>query len=163
MSKLELNQERPCVPAEGRQRASYTVAALAYSGVIPFVALAAAGLLDPQRSAIWQRLALNYGTVILSFVGALHWGCAMIAPAMSARKRRVCFIWSVIPALMGWLALSLDYGVGSGLLTLGFAAHYLQDWRLLRRAGVPGWYLPLRRELTVVAVLSLLIGNLASL
>jgi hypothetical protein len=28
---------------------------------------------------------------------------------------------------------------------------------------VPGWYLPLRRELTVVAVLSLLIGNLASL
>jgi hypothetical protein len=47
----------------------------------PFVALAAAGLLDPQRSAIWQRLALHYGAVILSFVGALHWGCAMIAPA----------------------------------------------------------------------------------
>lgn len=163
MSKLELNQEQPCMPGMERQRASFTVACLAYGGLIPFVALAAACLLDPQRSAIWQRLALNYGAVILSFVGALHWGCAMIAPAMSGLKRRVCFIWSVIPALLGWVALSLDYGFGSGLLALGFAAHYLQDWRLLRSAGVPGWYLPLRRELTAVAIMSLLIGNLASL
>lgn len=162
MSKLEFNQEPPCMSDLGQQRASFTVACLAYGGLIPFVGLAAAGLLDPQRSAIWQRLALNYGAVILSFVGALHWGCAMIAPAMSARKRRVCFAWSVIPALLGWVALSLDYGVGSALLALGFAAHYLQDWRLLRRASVPGWYLPLRRELTAVAILSLLIGNLAA-
>ncbi|MGK5025207.1 DUF3429 domain-containing protein [Janthinobacterium sp. RB2R34] len=140
-----------------------TVAWLGYGGLLPFVVLAGASVIDALHGALWQRMLLNYGAVILSFVGALHWGVAMSLPALSARKRQVCFIWSVIPALLGWLALALGHGAGSALLVLGFAAHYLQDWRLLRDAGVPGWYLPLRRRLSVVAVLSLLASNLAGL
>lgn len=138
------------------------VAWLGYGGLAPFIVLAAACLLDPRRSGVWQQMALNYGAVILSFVGALHWGIAMSATALSERTRNACFAWSVIPALLAWLALLLDPIAGSTLMAAGFAAHYLQDWRLLRRAGVPGWYLPLRLRLSIVAALSLIAASFAS-
>ena len=137
-----------------------SVAWLAYAGLLPFVALALASLLAPG-SAPWQRLSLNYGAVILSFVGALHWGFAMSVYAMSERKRNVCFAWSVMPALLAWLALLLDPFAASALLAAGFAAHYVQDWRLVRHAGLPAWYLPLRLRLSVVAALSVLATGLA--
>lgn len=138
------------------------VAWLAYGGLAPFVALMAASLLDLQRSGVWQQLLLNYGAVILSFVGALHWGFAMSALTMSERVRNVCFAWSVIPALLAWLALLLDPVAGSALMAAGFAAHYLQDWRLVRHAILPAWYLPMRLQLSAVAALSLLATSLAS-
>ena len=55
-----------------RGRTPRLVACLAYAGLIPFLALLAASWLDTQRSGVWQQLSLQYGAVILSFVGALH-------------------------------------------------------------------------------------------
>ncbi|MBG6222067.1 MULTISPECIES: DUF3429 domain-containing protein [unclassified Janthinobacterium] len=132
------------------------VACLAYAGLIPFLALLAATWLDTPRSGIWQHLSLQYGAVILSFVGALHWGFAMSTQFISDRKRNVCYAWSVIPALLAWLALALDPLAGSALLATGFGVHYLQDWRLFRHAGLPAWYLPMRLQLSIVAAASLL-------
>ena len=143
-------------------RTPRAVAWLAYGGLLPFVGLALASFLDPHSSGAWQQMALNYGAIILSFVGALHWGFAMSAPAMSERKRSVCFAWSVMPALLAWLALLLDPLAASALLAAGFGIHYVQDWRLVRHTGLPAWYLPLRLRLTVVAVLSLLGTSFAS-
>lgn len=143
-------------------KAPRLVAWLAYGGLIPFIALTAASLMDPHRSGIGQHLLLNYGAVILSFVGALHWGFAMSALAMSERKRNVCFAWSVVPALLAWVALSIDPLVGSALMAAGFAIHYLQDWRLVRHVGLPAWYLPMRLRLSVVAALSLIVTSLPS-
>lgn len=137
------------------------VAWLAYGGLVPFIALTAANLMDKHRSGVAQHMLLTYGAVILSFVGALHWGFAMTAPAMSERKRNVCFAWSVVPALLAWIAQSIDPVAGSALLAAGFAVHFLQDWRLVRHAGLPAWYLPMRFRLTVVAALSLLVTSFA--
>lgn len=143
-------------------KAPRLVAWLAYGGLIPFIAFTAASLIGTHRSGVGQHMLLNYGAVILSFVGALHWGFAMSALAMSERKRNVCFAWSVVPALLAWLALSIDPVAGSALMAAGFALHYLQDWRLVRHAGLPAWYLPMRLRLSVVAVLSLIVTSFAS-
>lgn len=132
------------------------VAALGYGGLLPFVVLAAASWLDAPRSGVWQQIALNYGAVILSFVGALHWGFAMTVAAMRERARAVAFGWSVMPALLAWLALLLDPIAGSALMAAGFVIHFVQDSRLVRRTPLAPWYLPLRLRLTVVAVASLL-------
>lgn len=137
------------------------VAALAYGGLLPFLGLAAASLLDPPRSGVWQQLSLNYGAVILSFVGALHWGFAMGKLTMSERARSISFAWSVVPALLAWLALLLDPIAGSALMAAGFAAHYVQDWRLARQAVLPAWYLPMRLRLSLVAATSLIISSFA--
>src|SRR4051812_24318559 len=100
------------------------VASLGYGGLLPVIALMAASFLDTPRSGAWQQGLLNYGAVILAFVGALHWGFAMGTLPMDGRARSVSFAWSVVPAL----------------LAVGFAAHYVQDRRLARHAVLPLWY-----------------------
>lgn len=144
------------------------VAWLGYGGLLPFVGLAAGCFTDTGYSALCQVALILYGAVILSFVGALHWAFAMTLPGLSAAKRRECFVWSVVPALLAWLAatimavpaqgsaantLSIFYGFAfaAALLIVGFVANYVQDVRLARVAALPLWYLPLRLRLTTVA------------
>lgn len=134
-----------------------TVLSLAYGGLLPFVALLAASLLDPARSAVWQDFSVRYGAVILSFVGALHWGFAMLSSTLDARQRNRSLLWSVMPALLAWLALALAPRAASVMLAAGFGLHYLQDWRLDQTADLPGWYLPLRLRLTLIATACLLL------
>jgi hypothetical protein len=128
-----------------------------YGGLLPFVALALACVLDD--AAPWRFALLSYGALILSFVGALHWGCAIASSVLSERQRNVCFAWSIVPALLAWATFFLTPGAASMLLAAGFGAHYLQDRQLARHAGLPAWYLPLRLRLTVVASLCLLVAG----
>jgi len=137
-----------------------SVAWLGYGGLLPFVGTALAVFVDPHHADLWSDALMAYGAVILSFVGALHWGFAMNLPSLDAGRRRACFIWSTVPALMAWpatLLVPLDAGL---LLVTGFLLHYWQDRRLAARARLPGWYLPMRLRLTVVACASLLAGAL---
>ena len=131
------------------------VAWLAYGGLIPFVALAAASWLDPAHVATWVPGLLAYGAVILSFVGALHWAFAMVHPQLQDVPKHALYLWSVVPALLGWLALMMVPKAGALLLIAGLLAHYRQDLRLARVISLPVWFVPLRLRLTVVACLCL--------
>ena len=53
------------------------VAWLGYGGLLPFVGLAALAGFDPHHLLAWSDALVGYGAVILSFIGALHWGVAM--------------------------------------------------------------------------------------
>lgn len=137
------------------------VAWLGYGGLLPFVALAATGLWATD-APLWGSALLAYGAVILSFVGALHWGFAMSQAGLSDSERTRCFAWSVVPSLLAWPALLLPLAGGSALLIAGFVAHLVQDHRLAARIPVPAWYLPLRGRLTVTACVCLAIGAMAA-
>lgn len=137
-----------------------TVAWLGYGGLLPFIALLPASMLDPHHGVVWSDALYGYGAIILSFVGALHWGMAMSLPDLSERQRSLCFAWSVVPALIAWPAFLFSPMLAAPLLVVGFIVHYLQDRRLARQATLPGWYLPLRLRLTSVAVICLLAGLL---
>lgn len=127
------------------------VAWLGYGGLIPFLLLALGSLLDPQHAASWRHALSAYGAVILSFVGALHWGLAMTLPALSDGQRSAWYVWSVAPALIAWPSLLIAPRLAAPLLIAGFIAHYLQDRRLASQALLPSWYLPLRLRLSMVA------------
>lgn len=139
------------------------VAWLGYGGLVPFLFLATASVLDENHAVYWADGLFSYGAIILSFVGALHWGYALSLGASSteaARARRnACFAWSVVPALIAWLALLLPSLLSSLLMIAGFIAHYRQDRRLVALADLPAWYLPLRLRLSVVACLCLAAGG----
>lgn len=137
------------------------VAWLGYGGLLPFLALAAVGLWAPS-TPWWSAALLAYGAVILSFVGALHWGFAMAQSGLSATERTHCFVWSVVPSLMAWPATLLPPAAGAVLLITGFAAHLVQDHRLAARTLLPTWYLPLRWRLTVTACTCLALGAWAA-
>lgn len=139
-----------------------TVAWLGYGGLLPFLALAPASLLDHHHDVVWSDALYAYGAIILSFIGALHWGLAMSLPELTERQRSACFAWSVVPALIAWPAVLFSPTIAGPLLIIGFIAHYLQDRRLADQASLPGWYLPLRLRLSSVAVVCLLAGTFAS-
>lgn len=137
------------------------VAYLGYGGLLPFVALALMGWYAPG-TPLWATALLGYGAVILSFVGALHWGLAMALPGLDEAERTRRFVWSVVPCLLAWPALLLPTQMGAPLLMAGFAAHLWQDHRLARQAALPAWYLPLRWRLTVTACVCLALGAAAA-
>lgn len=139
-----------------------TVAWLGYGGLLPFVLLAPASLLDHHHGAVWGDALVAYGAIILSFIGALHWGLAMTLPELNERQRSAWFVWSVVPALIAWPAVLFSPIVAAPLLVFGFITHYLQDRRLVGQASLPDWYLPLRLRLTSVAVICLVASVFAS-
>ena len=135
-----------------------TVAWLGYGGLLPFLALAPASLLDHYHGMVWSDALYAYGAIILSFIGALHWGLAMSLPELTERQRSARFVWSVVPALIAWTAVLFSQPLAAPLLVVGLIAHYLQDRRLAHQASLPDWYLPLRLRLTSVAVTCLVAG-----
>lgn len=131
------------------------VAGLGYGGLLPFLILAFASIVDAYHRPLWIEALIAYGAVILSFVGALHWGFAMTLSDLSMPKRNECFVWSVFPALVAWVAFLLPPVVAGMLLIAGFLLQYWQDYRLSKMHCLPDWYLNLRLRLTVVASLCL--------
>ncbi|MBL8428755.1 MAG: DUF3429 domain-containing protein [Dechloromonas sp.] len=138
-----------------------SVAWLGYGGLLPFLVLMPASLID-HHGAVWSDALYAYGAIILSFIGALHWGMAMILPDLSERQRSAWFVWSVVPALIAWPALLFSPLLAAPLLVFGFVAHYLQDRRLADQVTLPGWYLPLRLRLSIVAIVCLVGGAFSS-
>ena len=138
------------------------VAWLGFGGLIPFVALAAATVSGGPYASTCRSGLLNYGAVILSFVGAVNWGFAMTLSGLSERARAQMWIWSVVPALIGWAALFLAPLTASMGLVAGFLAQFWQDRRLASGGALPAWYLPLRRRLTLGACICLAAGGFAS-
>ncbi|MBL8413159.1 MAG: DUF3429 domain-containing protein [Propionivibrio sp.] len=142
-----------------------TVAWLGYGGLLPFIFLTLAIFVDDQHAPIYSSALIAYGAVILSFVGALHWGFAMTLSELNHEsnhhRRNACFIWSVVPAMLAWPALLLSPILASILLITGFIVHLLQDTRLGTHARLPPWYLPLRFRLSLIACVCLAAAAMA--
>lgn len=130
---------------------------LGTAGLVPFVVLTSALYALPEANAPVLLLWLTgYAAVVLSFVGAIHWGVAMVHARMPEAERGVYMAWSVVPALAGWMGLLLPAEGGLLLLGAAFAVHYAVDRQFAQRFELPRWYLRLRGGLTSVVVLCLL-------
>lgn len=127
-------------------------ATLGYAGAIPFIAgaMAIAWGLEPSP----LPALLGYGAVILSFMGGIHWGVGMAGAAPDRHR----LVLSVVPALLGWLALLLEGRSGLLLLAAAFLLLVAYDLAAARKRTVPEWYPALRLPLTGIVVLSLIVG-----
>jgi len=135
---------------------------LALGGLIPFWALALAphlGINPPQL----QAALIGYAAVILSFVGALHWG---LAAARDNTERPLpawrSYGYSVVPALLAWVALLLPYRDALTLLSLAFIGAMFADQRWLAGCGLPVWFVPLRTIISVLVIIALYIAQLSA-
>lgn len=150
------------LPANNSSAPPRVVAWLGYGGLLPFVFLTLASGLDEDHAPLLSNALYAYGAIILSFVGALHWGFAMSLRSLNDHQRTAAFIWSVVPALLAWPALLMPPLLAAPLLLAGFVANYLRDRHLDRQAELPAWYLPLRFRLSSVACVCLGIGAFAT-
>jgi hypothetical protein len=125
-------------------------------GAVPFLAGAIAQWFAAPHVGHIPVLAasLLYGAVILSFLGGIRWGTA-IGPYGAARQAWE-FTGSIIPALLGWIALLLPPAAGLSLLIVGFLAQALWDVIAVEEGRLPAWFGQLRMILTSVAVISLM-------
>ncbi|MBE7210627.1 MAG: DUF3429 domain-containing protein [Gluconacetobacter diazotrophicus] len=152
--------------------------ALGVGGLIPFLALTVGILFFPAEVPVPRLTAalMGYGAVILSFLGAVHWGLALrglpgnavAGPRGEGRAMWTALGLGVVPALVGWAALLsatvADPVVGFLLLLAGFVGTIVVE----RRAAAAGWmppgYLVLRYLLTAVVAVCLVaavVGRLA--
>ena len=131
---------------------------LGYFGLLPFIVPTVFLFFDFGHLDMWRHFLISYGAVILSFVGALHWSFAMLLHELPIDKQRRSFLWSVVPSLAAWVSLSIPKFYGFILLTMFFAIALIRDKQLYDHVDLPAWYMPLRRNLTVVAMTCLLIA-----
>jgi hypothetical protein len=125
-------------------------------GLLPFWGLALSTELSSGLDPLLALMALiMYGAIILSFVGALWWGMAVHA-APSA-PRAAMFVWSVVPALIGWAAIMTEPTVGLRMLIGGLALQWILDGLLMRNVPnlIPVWVFKLRTLLTLGATSAL--------
>lgn len=132
-----------------------TARALSYLGLIPFVAGTVLAWLpvDGLRAAAIHSVTL-YGAVILSFIGAVHWGRVISAP-LEDPFGSLWLMAAVVPSLLGWLALQLPAPWTVLLLLAGFALAWNGDRRATRAGLLPSWYGHMRDRLTLVVCLTL--------
>lgn len=138
-----------------------TARRLGYAGLIPF----ALGLVlmvladDPMRGHFGSRLLIAYGAVILSFLGAVHWGWCLRDAGLTAPPGPQ-LAWAVMPALFAWVSLLLPTKTGLLLQAAAFLAAYGVDRTRLRGEPLWTWYGPLRLNLTIGAAGLLFAGAL---
>lgn len=131
---------------------------LGSTGALPFLLLAILIWVPGEHHTLTTQALLAYGAVILSFVGALHWGLAMSLPPLHHSSSGWLYVGSAVPPLLAWIALLLPAAWAVVILLAGLWGHYAQDRRLIRVMILPGWYLPLRLALTSAASLALVLA-----
>lgn len=130
---------------------------LGLAGLAPFILLLLGSILaGPSLLNAVIRSQHAYGIAILSFLGGVHWGCAMMAPALSAPQTRKAMLWGVTPSLIAWISTAVG-GFGVVVLMFGFMLAYVIDKRLYPWYPMPEWLIQLRLLLTTIVVACLLI------
>ncbi|MCW5626425.1 MAG: DUF3429 domain-containing protein, partial [Burkholderiales bacterium] len=110
--------------------------------LLPFVLLAGALFIVPEayRPMLHEWLR-SWSAVVLTFVGALHWGIAMLHRDMRERERNTAMAWSFVPAVVAWICLLLPQRTGLLLIGAMFVVHFSMDLALAKRFSIADWYL----------------------
>jgi glutaredoxin len=133
------------------------VLALGYAGIIPFIFFSLLAFLSESHT--WAiRANLAYGAVILTFIGAIHWGRLLqMFSSDLTRKDRVVLVVSVLPSLLAWVVLIEFFTPASSLCILisGFMTMCAFEGSLKNYTSA--WYRKMRVQLgyTVSALLAL--------
>jgi glutaredoxin-related protein len=134
---------------------------IGWAGVLPFVVALFGYWFGPEvRRPDFAALFIAYGAVILTFVGAVHWGLVLGQAAGPEGQRRM--IASGVPAVAACVALLLPVTAGAWLLFITFAAFRLWETHADVARPLPAWYRRLRTRLTLAVSTLLLIFALAA-
>ncbi len=154
-------------------RQPFTMAILlTAAGMVPFLVLGAVVLLDPLGSRTAIQVLISYGAVVLSFLGAVHWGFALrdtahpaggepLPPAVLGAERQL-LVFGVVPAIIGWVALSVALHFAAPalalfLLLVGFFITIVVETIGRGRNVVASNYLALRWAASIVVLVVLLV------
>ncbi len=138
---------------------------LGYGGLLPFFVLTVALLLKTSVPLLenvrldWWLAA--YAAVVLSFIGAVHWGVALgMQDRLEERELAKLLLFSVVPTVVAWFALLVPINIALLVLAALIVFAYFADSILLFGKLSPG-YGKMRLHLTVIVVVLLVIAGVA--
>lgn len=107
---------------------------------------------------ILEPLQLGYGAVIISFLGAIHWGLEYAEKASDLARTRFRYGMGVAASIVAWptLLLPIEYGLTTQFMA--FVALYFADSRAATRGWTPKWYGQYRFMLTAIVGLSIFVS-----
>ena len=131
---------------------------LGWTGLVPFGLFALGTHSGIEMLVTYSFVGgTAYGAVILSFLGAVHWGLAM-----QDDRSPYWYVWSITPALCGFSSLLIfDVEVRIVVLIPLFCLAWFVDHRAANLDLIPNWYMRLRSMLTAGAVISLAVMLIA--
>lgn len=140
---------------------------LGYGGLIPFFALTVSllsggtGLPQGWMGSHMSMWLAAYAAVILSFLGAVHWGVVLgMQERLTDAESNTLLIYSVIPAVLAWFALLLQGKTALLVMAVLIVAAYFVDRRLLL-PKLNSNYANLCLHLTVIVALLLVAASVA--
>ena len=120
---------------------------LGYLGLIPFVVGAVTALLSQELVSLAFQTFILYSLAILSFMGGVHWGLALITGTRQSTRLLI----SVVPVVAAWICLiALPAPLTLAVLGGGFIAQWFIDRPILAELSIPSWYLEMRPRLAYV-------------
>ncbi len=142
-----------------------TAAWLGAGGALPFLGGAAAAAFDPGViGAQAVAVVIVYGAVILSFLGGVFWGIAVVrgGPVGGGDDRDRLLLIGVMPSLAGWGAALAPASAACFLLAAIFLLVLFADRWAAHRRWMPRWWMRLRVRLSlIVAAFLTITGMLA--
>jgi hypothetical protein len=133
-------------------RKTWLVKLLTYGGTLPLLLCMMAAFM-PLRVVDPVRVALCYGAVIASFLCGIHWALYLL---LGDRCGRNLLLYSNAIALAAWSALLITpQWVSLCLLGLCFLTVLKLDKGLVACDVYPAWYGTLRRNATIIVMLTL--------
>ncbi|MCW8955579.1 MAG: DUF3429 domain-containing protein [Gammaproteobacteria bacterium] len=117
---------------------------LGYLGIIPFLAVSL--LLTDLPEDILIDAIQYYAAIILTFVGAIHWGRGL--NTMTDKASTYLLTISVIPSLIAWLSLLVPDFEGLIIVIIAFLILLAFDFK---QYATQPWFRTLRMQLTLIA------------
>ncbi len=142
-----------------KNRNSKLIILLSVLGLIPFFFGLIDLLLNKDNLFFVINLPKYYGSIILSFLGAVYWGIILNDShknLISSKVKTFVICWSIIPSLWSGLILIFSNNITIVILALCFIIVQFVDEFIIKYFEFPIWYLFLRRSLTM-SVTSILI------
>ncbi|KIP12289.1 hypothetical protein PHLGIDRAFT_62022 [Phlebiopsis gigantea 11061_1 CR5-6] len=119
--------------------------------------------IDPGTAITVLHQALDiqvtYGAIILSFLGALHWGFEFAGYGGQQGYKRLAL--GAAPVVFGWSTLALDPLNALIAQWIGFTSMWYADLRATGAGWTPKWYSQYRFYLSILTGFSI-IGTLAA-
>ena len=128
-------------------------------GLMPFIFGLIDLLLNRDNLFFVINLPKYYGSIILTFLGAVYWGIILNDShknLISDKVKTYIICWSVIPSLWSGLILIFSHNITIIILALCYMIVQFVDELIIKYFKFPIWYLFLRRSLTMSVIFILI-------
>ena len=142
-----------------KNRNSKLIILLSIFGLLPFFFGLIDLLLNKDNLFFVINFPKYYGSIILTFLGAVYWGIILNDSHKNLIPEKVktyILCWSIIPSLWSSLILIVNHNITIIILAICYIIVQFVDEFIIKYFKFPIWYLFLRRLLTIIVILILL-------